>query len=86
MFFGCIFVLQLVPIWARLEYAPVVADVALGKKYSVEGLNRIFQTARMCINAQPLERPAMDFVETLVREAAAYLASEEPQVKERCST
>ncbi|XP_019095664.1 PREDICTED: probable serine/threonine-protein kinase RLCKVII [Camelina sativa] len=78
----------LMPVLTRLEYAPMVVDVALGKKYSAHGLNRIFETARMCLNAQPLERPAMDFVETLVREAAAYLVPEEhPQVKERrCST
>ncbi|EOA14463.1 hypothetical protein CARUB_v10027672mg [Capsella rubella] len=72
----------LMPVLGRLEYAPVVLDVALGKKYSAEGLNRIFQTARMCINAQPLERPAMDFVETLVREAAAFPVQVVPEAKE----
>ncbi|EFH39216.1 kinase family protein [Arabidopsis lyrata subsp. lyrata] len=77
----------LMPVWTRLEYAPMVVDVALGNKYSVEGLNRLFQTARMCINAQALERPAMDFVETMVREAAAFpVLPEETPVTERCST
>ncbi|XP_010446209.1 PREDICTED: probable serine/threonine-protein kinase RLCKVII [Camelina sativa] len=80
--------MPLLSLITRLEQSPIVVDVALGKKYSAQGSNRIFETARMCLNAQPLERPAMGFVETLVREAAAYLVPEEkPQVKDRrCST
>ncbi|AED97274.1 serine/threonine protein kinase-like [Arabidopsis thaliana] len=76
----------LMPVWTRLEYAPMIVDVALGNKYSIEGLNRLLQTARMCINPQALERPAMDFVETMVREAAAFPVPKEPLVKERIST
>ncbi|XP_019086918.1 PREDICTED: probable receptor-like protein kinase At3g55450 [Camelina sativa] len=80
--------MPLLSLMTRLEQSPIVVDVALGKKYSAQGSNRIFETARMCLNAQPFERPAMDSVETSVREAAAYLVPEEkPQVKDRrCST
>ncbi|XP_010477473.1 PREDICTED: probable serine/threonine-protein kinase RLCKVII [Camelina sativa] len=69
--------MPLLSLITRLEESPVVVDVALGIKYSAEGSNIIFETARKCLNALPLERPAMDSVETSVREAAAYLVPEE---------
>ncbi|XP_010477494.1 PREDICTED: serine/threonine-protein kinase CDL1-like, partial [Camelina sativa] len=60
-------------VWARLGDAPVMTvDAALLNTYSVEGLKSIFQTARLCINAEPRTRPAMRDVVTMVRQAAAF--------------
>ncbi|KAG2299727.1 hypothetical protein Bca52824_036199 [Brassica carinata] len=43
---------QLVPVLSREECMPVVADVALAKRYSVEGLVRLFHVARMCMDEE----------------------------------
>lgn len=70
-------------VWNSLKYAPV--DIALSNKYSVDGLCRIYETARMCINAQPLARPAMNDVATMVREAAAFPVRVVPLLERRHS-
>ncbi|KAG7552355.1 Protein kinase domain [Arabidopsis thaliana x Arabidopsis arenosa] len=73
-------------VWPRLEDAPVQVDVALGYRYSVEGLKKIFDTARMCIKAEPLERPTMSDVEAMVLKAASFpVQVPPPQVKRRHS-
>ncbi|CAH8272576.1 unnamed protein product [Arabidopsis lyrata] len=73
-------------VWPRLEDAPVQVDVALGYRYSVEGLKKIFDTARMCIKAEPLERPTMSDVEAMVLKAASFpVQVPPPQVKRRRS-
>ncbi|KAF8061219.1 hypothetical protein N665_1210s0002 [Sinapis alba] len=59
-------------VWSREDYIPLVLDISLGNRLSVEGLNRLFQAARMCMDHQVLSRPSMRFVETMVRQAAAY--------------
>ncbi|CAL9244328.1 unnamed protein product [Arabidopsis halleri] len=70
----------------RLEDAPVKVDVALGYRYSVEGLKKIFDTARMCIKTERLERPTMSDVEAMVLEAASFpVQVPPPQVKRRHS-
>ncbi|KAG2311056.1 hypothetical protein Bca4012_025520 [Brassica carinata] len=59
-------------VWSREEYLPIVLDLALGNSYSAEGVNRLFQAARMCMDPSVIARPTMRFVETMVRQAAAY--------------
>ncbi|XP_010446211.1 PREDICTED: serine/threonine-protein kinase CDL1-like [Camelina sativa] len=59
-------------VWARYGDVPEAADTALGNTYSVEGLKRIFQTARLCISAEPQARPPMRDVVTMVRQAAVF--------------
>lgn len=66
------FFLQLMSVWRREEYLAIVLDVSLGNTFSAEGLNRLFQAARMCMDPNVLARPTMRFVETMVRQAAAY--------------
>lgn len=67
----------------REEYLPIVLDISLGNTFSAEGLNRLFQAARMCMDPNVLVRPTMRFVETMVREAAAYDAVTLPLVQRR---
>ncbi|CAN6993713.1 unnamed protein product [Brassica oleracea var. botrytis] len=62
----------LMSVWRREEYLAIVLDVSLGNTFSAEGLNRLFQAARMCMDPNVLARPTMRFVETMVRQAAAY--------------
>ncbi|CAA7032120.1 unnamed protein product [Microthlaspi erraticum] len=59
------------PVWSRQENIPLVVDVALGPRYSRDGLVRLFETARRCINVQARDRPPMSQVLPLVRYAAA---------------
>ncbi|KAJ4910996.1 Protein kinase superfamily protein [Raphanus sativus] len=67
----------------REEYLPIVLDISLGNTFSAEGLNRLFQAARMCMDPNVLVRPTMRVVETMVREAAAYDAVTLPLVQRR---
>ncbi|CAH2038356.1 unnamed protein product [Thlaspi arvense] len=60
------------PVWSKEEFIPRVTDPALGNNYSVEGLNSLFQTARMCTDAHASSRPQMVFVKEMVRQAAAF--------------
>ncbi|KAG2311060.1 hypothetical protein Bca4012_025523 [Brassica carinata] len=62
----------LMSVWSRDEYLPIVLDVALGNTFSEEGVKRLFQAARMCMDPNVLQRPTMRFVETMLRQAAAY--------------
>ncbi|KAL0887241.1 hypothetical protein Bca101_011224 [Brassica carinata] len=62
----------LVPVLSREECMPVVADVALAKRYSVEGLVRLFHVARMCMDEEVVARPNMPLVELMVRQAEDY--------------
>ncbi|CAN8252670.1 unnamed protein product [Cochlearia groenlandica] len=73
------------PVWSKEENVPMVMDVALGTQISVQGSIRLFEAARMCINPQVLARPDMDFVESMVRDAAAFAAEEWPENTERFS-
>ncbi|XP_024012492.1 probable serine/threonine-protein kinase PBL5 [Eutrema salsugineum] len=68
------------PVWSREEYMPLVIDVALGNDFSVEGLARLFQAARMCTDPHVHQRPDMRVVELMVREAAAHEVPERPPV------
>ncbi|KAL0735208.1 hypothetical protein Bca4012_011418 [Brassica carinata] len=68
----------LVPVLSREECMPVVADVALAKRYSVEGLVRLFHVARMCMDQEVVARPDMRLVELMVRQAADYEVLECP--------
>lgn len=76
------FFLQLVPLWSREEYTSLVTDVKLGNKFSVEGLNRLFFTAKMCIDPQAFSRPEMGIVEDMVRQASAFPVPERLSVTE----
>ncbi|XP_006280584.2 probable serine/threonine-protein kinase PBL7 [Capsella rubella] len=62
-------------VWGRFGNASesvMTADTALGNRFSVEGLRRIFETAFMCIKEEPRARPAMADVVQMVLGAANF--------------
>ncbi|CAH8323414.1 unnamed protein product [Eruca vesicaria subsp. sativa] len=75
----------LVPVLSREECMPVVVDVGLAKRFSVEGLVRLFRVARMCMEKEVVARPDMRLVELMVRQAEDYEVIELPPVTRRCS-
>lgn len=42
LFFTDVLFLQVMPVWSRKEYTPLVIDVALANRFPVEGLIRLF--------------------------------------------
>ncbi|KAJ0245908.1 Serine-threonine/tyrosine-protein kinase [Hirschfeldia incana] len=73
----------LMSVWNREECLPMVLDISMGNTFSAEGLNRLFQAARMCMDPSVIGRPTMRFVETMVRQAAAYDVVTLPLVERR---
>lgn len=73
------------PVWGREENIPLVIDAALGPRYSVDGIVRLFQAATRCINLQVRDRPPMSQVLPMVRHAAAQPLREFSPVKRRRS-
>ncbi|KAL0887240.1 hypothetical protein Bca101_011223 [Brassica carinata] len=63
---------DLVPVLSREECMPVVADVALAKRYSVEGLVRLFHVARMCMDEEVVKESTSSHRQAPM--AAVYVA------------
>ncbi|KAJ0266681.1 Protein kinase superfamily protein [Hirschfeldia incana] len=75
----------LMPVLNIEECMPLVLDAGLARWFSVEGLVRLFDVARMCLDQEVVARPNMRLVALMVRQAADYEVLEWPPVTKRSS-
>ncbi|CAN8301179.1 unnamed protein product [Cochlearia groenlandica] len=63
----------------------MLLDAGLGKRYSEEGVKKLFKAAKMCVETQIHKRPVMSLVKSMVTEAAVFPVGERPRVAARRS-